>query len=101
MTTTTTTTVPPTTTTASPTTTTTTVPPTTTTTEAPPTTTTVPDDSGDPQGDPGPDTNDNEVTQLAVTGAEVDRTALLGSVVTALGMLFMAVARRLSEPEWY
>ena len=75
----------------------------TTTTEAPPTTT-VPDDDeeeeGEPQGTPDPDPDD-DVPGLAITGAEVDRTALLGSMITALGMMCMGMARRMREPEWY
>lgn len=103
----TTTTAPPTTTTESPAPTTTVGPTTTTeapttTTEAPPTTT-VPDDddddeSGEPQGGPEPD---DDVPILAITGVEATNTALLGSIVTAMGMMCMGLARRLREPEWY
>jgi hypothetical protein len=45
--------------------------------------------------------DDDVPEDLAFTGAEVDATALLGSIVTAIGMLFVALGRRAREPEFY
>ncbi len=111
----TTTTVPPTTTTEAPpttttlppgeitgTTTTTTVPP-TTTTEAPPTTTeappttTIPDGGGDSQGG----TPDDEVPALAITGADTQDALRYAGSLFAFGALFVALAHRTREPEFY
>jgi hypothetical protein len=38
---------------------------------------------------------------LAFTGPEVDHTALAGSIMTAVGMLLVAAAKRFTEPDWY